>query len=329
MNVASIRRAFTALLLSLLSILAPVRLAARSSDRATPTPTLTMSEYVAQLDALASAIDQRDGGRPLNASVPGAQLPSAWRIENSNRVFEIPLASLRLEIRDWAANHDPSVRQRLQDHVRTLRSEAAAFQQPPADRTEQRAHLADILSTPDFDGIHGPTWVDRLRQRLLQLATRWLGGALPLSIIPTIGRVVVFALIAVAILAAGYWARRLFKRTRPVETSVPIAAGSSNGWAQCLVAAQDAAARGDWRDAVHFTYWCAVAFLEDRGAWRPDPARTPREYLRLLPSSAEHAATLAALTQRFEPIWYGTASADARSYAESLADLKSIGCPAA
>jgi hypothetical protein len=72
-----------------------------------------------------------------------------------------------------------------------------------------------------------------------------------------------------------------------------------------------------------------VAFLEAKGAWRPDRARTPREYLRLLPASSDDGATLAAITRRFELVWYGNASADAEAFAESVANLKKMGCPAA
>ena len=100
-------------------------------------------------------------------------------------------------------------------------------------------------------------------------------------------------------------------------------------WPLWLAEAQAAAARGSWRDAIHFTYWCAVAFLEAKGAWRPDRARTPREYLRLLPPSSDDGATLAALTRRFELVWYGNANADAQAFAESIANLKKMGCPAA
>ena len=79
---------------------------------------------------------------------------------------------------------------------------------------------------------------------------------------------------------------------------------------------------------MHLTYWCAVSFLEAEGAWRPDRTRTPREYLRLLPPATNHGAMLAALTKRCELVWYGTVHADANAYAESIDNLKSIGCPA-
>jgi hypothetical protein len=100
-------------------------------------------------------------------------------------------------------------------------------------------------------------------------------------------------------------------------------------WQQWLVDARAAADRGDWRDAVHFTYWCAIAYLEARGSWRPDRTRTPREYVRLLPIAGSDRATLAELTAGFERVWYGTVDADAQSYDRAMTQLQTIGCPLA
>jgi hypothetical protein len=93
-----------------------------------------------------------------------------------------------------------------------------------------------------------------------------------------------------------------------------------------MAEARAAADRGNWREAIHLAYWCGVSFLEAQGMWRPDYARTPREYLRLLPSSSQHHPPLAALTRSFEVVWYGTQEADADSYSQTLAHLEKLGC---
>jgi hypothetical protein len=102
-------------------------------------------------------------------------------------------------------------------------------------------------------------------------------------------------------------------------------------WSEWLAEARAAAARGDTRAAIRAVYWCAIAFLETQGAWRADPSRTPREYVRLLaggPQSASaHTPALRGLTRMLEQIWYGTSPADATRYAEALDHLKSLGCP--
>jgi len=88
-----------------------------------------------------------------------------------------------------------------------------------------------------------------------------------------------------------------------------------------------AAAEGNlWRDSVRLSYRAGISFLEARGAWSPNCARTPREYLRLLSASSEYHGPLSSLTRRFETIWYGGAEAGPDSYAEVLAHLGGLGC---
>jgi Domain of unknown function (DUF4129) len=100
-------------------------------------------------------------------------------------------------------------------------------------------------------------------------------------------------------------------------------ARESTDWAK---QAEGSARNGDWRDAVHCLYWATIVMLEGRRAWRHNPARTPREYVRLLkPGSAQQGA-LRGLTQIFERLWYGLRDAGpadyerARSLYESLRD---------
>jgi hypothetical protein len=148
------------------------------------------------------------------------------------------------------------------------------------------------------------------------------------SSIPTISRMLVDALIGLAVVMLAWWMYRIVRTGAARET---ILAGpppvSSKGWAVWLAEARAAANGGRWRDAIHLSYWCGIAFLEGQGVWRPDRARTPREYLRLLPSSSEHRPTLDALTRAFERVWYGMQDADADAFAQAQAQLKKLGCP--
>lgn len=292
-------------------------------------PLVPVPEYIARLDALTSALSaDPDAASPLAASLV-AQLPGVLRVDGSPRIFEIPTGSIRRDFRAWQTEHDGVARQRLLNTLHTRRSEAARFEEPAAESSAPRALLTDILAAKEFRDVHGPTWLDRLRQRAFELFVGLLGGLFEPSAIPTISRILVYGLMAVAVVVLALAAFRFVRRSAATETVLsrrPIA--SPMGWPVWLADAQAAAARGSWRDAIHLTYWCAVAFLELKGAWRPDRARTPREYLRLLPPSSDDGATLAALTRRFELVWYGNATADAQAFAESIANLKKMGCPA-
>jgi Domain of unknown function (DUF4129) len=199
-----------------------------------------------------------------------------------------------------------------------------------ADYARERALLDTILERPEFRDIHGPTWFDSLRQRVLDLLMRTLGGILAPTQIATVGDFFVNALAVAAVLVSAYVLyRSLRRRADPAPRPVVPAAIVDVEWNEWLQRAMSAAAAGGWRDAVHFTYWCAVSFLESQGAWKPDRARTPREYLRLLPSSYQAAAPLGNLTRRFEHVWYGAAPADRSAFDASVADLGNLGCPVA
>jgi len=97
-------------------------------------------------------------------------------------------------------------------------------------------------------------------------------------------------------------------------------------WQTWLQRAREAAGDGNYRGAIHLIYWSAISWLESQGAWIPDRARTPREYLRLLPAQAPQRHRLYALTQRFEPVWYGGRPASAADFDAMLQELEELGC---
>jgi hypothetical protein len=312
-------------LVALLWLLA-ITAASATADAADPP--VSVPEYIARLDALTSAL-ATDPDPLLRATVLVNALPGILRVDGSPRIFEIRTASIRRDFRAWQTESDAAALRRLLISLHTLRSEAARFEEPAAESSAQRALLTDILSANEFRDVHGPTWVDRLRQRAFELFARLLGRLFQPSAIPTISTILVYGLMAVAVAGLALATYRFIRRSAAAETMLPVRPiASPMGWPLWLAEAQAAAARGRWRDAIHLTYWCAVVFLEVKGAWRPDRARTPREYLRLLPPSSDDGATLAALTRRFELVWYGNATADAQAFAESIANLKKMGCPA-
>ena len=290
---------------------------------------LSLPEYIARLDTLTSAIGA-DRDTPRLATDLVNEFPGILRVDGSPRIFEIPTGSIRRDFHAWQTEHNAAARRRLLNTLHTLRSEAARFEDPAATSSVERALLTDILDAKEFRNVHGPTWADRLRQRAFELFANLLGRLFRQSAIPTVGSVLVYGLMALAVIVLALAADRFIRQSAEAETILPSPSiASPMDWPLWLAEAQAAAARGNWRDAIHFTYWCAVAFLEAKGAWRPDRARTPREYLRLLPPSTGDGATLAALTHRFELVWYGNADADAEAFAESIANLKKMGCPAA
>jgi hypothetical protein len=290
-------------------------------------PALSIPDYIAWLDRLLSGISPPAGDRSAQASMLVREIPPAWRVEAPGRSFDVSNAWLLRDVRALGAGPDRAARDRVLGRLRVLRSEAVSFQQPAPDRSASRVLLNGILDRREFRDVHGPTWLDRLRQRVLQFVLNLIERLFGSSAIPTVSSLLVYALIGIAVIVLAVWIVGSIRRAAAAESAVPdqplLSQKESAVW---LSEAHAAAARGDWREAVRLVYWCAVSFLEARGAWRPDRARTPREYLRLLPPSSEERPGLVALTRTFELVWYGAREADPRRFEEALGHLERIGC---
>jgi hypothetical protein len=100
----------------------------------------------------------------------------------------------------------------------------------------------------------------------------------------------------------------------------------AKSWHSLLAEARAAATRGDLREAVHAGYWAAISHLESSGVWRPDRARTPREYLRLIAQTDPARPLLTDITRDFEVVWYGNRTPGFSEWESFLAKVERIGC---
>jgi hypothetical protein len=309
----------TCILLMALIVVVPC-LGARSPADLTP------DQYRAELDHLLVATDQLDQ--------PGAQipelinsLPSVWRAVTDRGTFEVSTEWLRDDLAELEHKYDQALVNKIRERLAHQRADLDAYQKSPNDISRQRAMMAGILSRPEFQDLHGPTWIDRLKQRFVQFLIRLFGRAITSSIFSNVGKIFVYGLMVVAFLALAYWVYRSIQTTAKVETILPESLPvSAREWRVWLADAREAAQRGSWRDAIHLAYWAGISFLESQGVWRPDSARTPREYLRLMPTANEHRPVLAALTRKFELVWYAAHPADAQAFSQTLEELEKLGC---
>jgi hypothetical protein len=320
-----LRRIFAMLLLPLLPAIFPGGPGAAQTRPAQPR-TLTLEQYMAETDRLSSAVKSLNSKQP-DISEMLRQTPSPWQVQTEQQTFRISSEWFRRELIHWRDHPDENAQSLIIKRLENLRSEAAAFAAEAPDSSANRARLNTILAAKEFSNIHGPTWLDGMKQRLGAFLLRWLGRTFASSVIPTIGDVAVYGLITLAVLLLAYWMYRVIRNSGELETilSFPLPV-SSKEWTLWMAEARAAAERGNWRDAIHLAYWCGVSFLEAQGLWRPDSARTPREYLQLLPSSSEHQPALVALTRSFEVVWYGKQEADADTFSRTLAQLEKLGC---
>jgi hypothetical protein len=138
----------------------------------------------------------------------------------------------------------------------------------------------------------------------------------------------VYVLLAIAVVVVIIWTVRRFRRPEEeiaAREIIPFAP-SARSWRAWLVEAREFAAESDWRNAIHMAYWAGISFLEAGGAWKPDRARTPREYLRLISSRDPQFPPLSTLTRKFEVVWYGDHPARQADFEETLQHLERLGC---
>jgi hypothetical protein len=286
---------------------------------------LTSSQYRSELDGLLSATLELDSSSKPTPQVL-KDVPQSWRVHTDQRVFEISAEGLRRDLRRYEKEKNVANASAIRARLQSLRSDLDGYEKPPVDASASRAELNSILARPEFRGVEGPSWFDRLRQRLFEFIIGILGRLFQSTSFPTVGRFFIYGLMGLAGLALIYfayraiWANREFEKIIP--TDLPV---SAKEWVVWLSEARAAAAKREWRDAIHLAYWAGISFLERQGMWKPDRARTPREYLRLL-GAHEYRETLTALTRIFELAWYAKRDASEKTFSETLQELEKLGC---
>jgi hypothetical protein len=193
-----------------------------------------------------------------------------------------------------------------------------------------RPKLDAILSRPEYTHARKESWFDRLRDRIDDILSEALdrlfsrvGGQ------KSLGYALLWIGVAgAAILIAYSVFRNWFHAARVAEMALGAVSVPLLSWQEWIFASREAAARGDYRMAVHCAYWAGIARLQDSGALARDRAKTPREYLQALTKSkvADRNRALAQLTSRLERIWYGYDQATEADFRDSLAQLEILGC---
>jgi len=215
---------------------------------------------------------------------------------------------------------------RLTQDLAQADSAAAALSETAAGHTEERDAMKQVLAGRDFRNLHASTardsaleklsnWLNRLMEsaQRLQAHSAWLGRAIVGGFILAVCVGLVWALLQLE--------RRWRIRLVPESDAPGAGAASARDWQLWLKDARQAAAAGEWREAIHFAYWAAISRLESKLLWPADRARTPREYLALVAAEDPRRPGLATLTGNFERTWYGGRAADEGDYrrAEELA----------
>jgi len=288
-------------------------------------PPLSLPQYVGALGQLRQSVTATTGAGSVSSLIQN--LPAAWGVAANGREFTVPSDSVRQALSDYAKQYTPAHRDAVTAQLDLLLRDAHAMQATQTNFSADHNRLAGILSRREFAGVEGETWYDRAKHAVQRWLWHLIERVLTSSAYPAVGRVVIWGLLALAVAVVAFWIVRLYRETN-IYTQFAGAPNlvSAKPWRDWQAEAQAAAEAGRWRDAVHLLYWAGISFLEAQGLWRPDLARTPREYLRLLPAGDSHRAPLVQLTRSFEKVWYGNDVATAQTFAGAAALLEQLGC---
>lgn len=316
-------------LLAVLTVGAP-QVLSQSAGATTSQPALSLQEYIAELDRCSAVLS----GSPTSSAVHDLRvtLPANWTVAAGDSRYSVatdwltgPLALIE---KNPGANQDLLVQTRRK--LQTYREAAQAMATSAASEniSQSRTRLDAILSAREFRGQRGPSWMDVLKARVFAWIGRQLeklfgrvGGA------RSIRNIVAWTVVILAGVLLMFWTVRFLmhagaRSVMDLSGATPV----NRDWQRWLREARDAAARGDYRDAIHAGYWAAIVRMEETKSLPEDRSRTPRESLRLIRRESAEYAPLLQLTRRFELVWYGYRSATAADWSEAVQQLETLGC---
>ncbi len=300
----------------------------------TPSPpetALSLDAYQSQLRDWSQQVSTLEQ-HPEQAQAFRSTLPEKLLVSEGTRSQEVSNEWLKTALVEFTAAKPEQRSQLLRQIEKRLaaqRQEADLFRQTVAYPASSQATLTAILARREFRSVRGPSLWDQLKQRIERWIIYWLDRIFRrVGSTQHGGKIVVWCAIGLALILVAVWLARMARRQTSIEwpREPVLFAPSRKHWRKWLAEAREAAQQGRWRDAIHLAYWAAISQLEQSGAWVPDRARTPREYLRLLSASSDNRPALDTLTRRFEVVWYGHREAGSDDFADTLVQLERLGC---
>lgn len=288
---------------------------------------ISPGDYRRQLQQFSSRVEQLKD-HPEQAGQVIADVPDTVTVDADSQEYSFSYEWLQSGLRKFQ-QADAKTRAVLlppiQQLLHTLDQQAQAFENSQVNSQQNHKKVEEILSRYEFRKSRGPGFLAIWWEKFM----RWLDGFFARH--PIYGRsgfnLLIYGAVAVAFILFTIWITRRFRFPADEVTReiLPFAV-SAKGWRKWLAEAQASAQQGQWRDGIHLAYWAAISFLEEQGAWRPDRARTPREYLRMLGARKPQYPVLSVLTRKFELVWYGHRDANAADFQETVANLEKLGC---
>jgi hypothetical protein len=294
---------------------------------------LDLPAYITELGRW-SGLVRRLREHPEEARMLRKQLPDHWAVAARGQRFQVSTEWLATALDHLASDSKlaASTSRELEDRLQLMLQDSQDLAQiSESSPVKARAKLDEILKRREFRSVHAANAKEELWDQFIDWLWKLAGKLFNrVGSHPDATRVFLWgAVVALGLVFLGWliysisnvpFSTLSFRRKRlpPPEEE---AAGTWNEWVQ---QARATAARGDYRDAVRIIYGAAVRRIAEGGAWQVDPARTHREYVRLLPPDSIQRPRFLAIISCFELVWYGSAKASATDYEAVLAELESL-----
>jgi Domain of unknown function (DUF4129) len=290
---------------------------------------LSLPDYITQLRTASEALAGNSSGTIHDFRVA---LPKEWVVEMNGQSIHAKTDWLAnaLSIEENAPPDATTLTEPARQRLAALREAAEALSTLPVGATpeQSRARIEHILSDREFQGAHGPSWLDKLKTRMYAWISRYLEKVFgSVGISAATGDAIAWTLVLLVTLLLAFWAVRHWI-TAALRTNMDLrgAAPAGQDWRYWAAEARTAAAQGDYRAAIHATYWAGVGRIEENNLLPRDHSRTPRESLRMLHRGSAAYAPLAHLTRRFELTWYGYHMATCADWTDAMQQLETLEC---
>jgi hypothetical protein len=311
-------------------IAAPIMLIALFCAPLARAESISISEYQQQLRDTVAKIESLES-HPENAGTLVASIPDQVSVATSSGEIKVSYKVLKDSLATFKAADEktrPGLLREIREYARTMSSAAEDYEKSAADPGPAHHKLEEILSRREFK-TKEPSAKDALLARIYYWIARWLSkiifkGQASFDLM----RLIIYLLVGAAATLLLLWTIRRLRRPQeelPQREIIPFSP-SARSWRAWLADARTQAQKEDWRNAIHLAYWAGISYLEEHGAWKPNRARTPREYLRLIGKAAAQYPVLAALTRKLEVVWYGYGTAAEADFYEALGQLEKLGC---
>ncbi|HET9363509.1 MAG TPA: DUF4129 domain-containing protein [Candidatus Angelobacter sp.] len=291
---------------------------------------ISVAQYLQQLHNMAQKVDALKTD-PGQAGKLVAEIPDTLSVSTGSSEIKINYKPLKADLTTFSHAEEEkraALLNQIQNYVQSLTSEAEAYDRAGTNLSAAHDKLTAILARNEFSKVRGPNVKDALLARIFRWIARHLRGFGGSNSTFNLMRFFIYLLVGIAATFLLIWTIRRLRRPQeelPQREIIPFSP-SARSWRAWLAEARDLAQQQDWRNAIHLAYWAGISYLEEHGAWKPNRARTPREYLRLIGSRAAQYPVLAALTRKLEHVWYGYGEAAESDFHDTLSQLEKLGC---